>query len=111
MFDINKMGKRIKQARRAKHITAEAFAERIEISVSFLREIERGSKRPSIAKFVEIANALEVSADDLLRDSVDVSQPLVLQGIAQELEGLPTEQVVFIEKMVRAMKSAFNNEE
>ena len=47
MFDINKIVKRIKQARRAKHITAEAFAERIEISVSFLREIERGSKIPT----------------------------------------------------------------
>lgn len=111
MLDVNKLGKRIKQARRAKHITAEAFAEQVEISVSFLREIERGGKKPSIAKFVEIANALEVSADELLRDSVNVSQPLVLQGIAQELEGLPTEQITFIEKIVRAMKSAFNNEE
>lgn len=111
MLDVGKMGKRIKQARRAKHITAEAFAEQVEISVSFLREIERGSKKPSIVKFVEMANVLGVSADELLRDSVDVSQPLVLQGIAQELEGLPTEQVTFIEKMVKAMKSAFNNEE
>lgn len=111
MLDVSKMGKRIKQARRAKHITAEAFAERVEISVSFLREIERGSKKPSISKFVEMANALEVSADELLKDSIDASQPLILQGIAQELEDLPTEQVTFIEKMVRAMKSAFINEE
>lgn len=104
MLDVSKMGKRIKQARRARHITAKAFAEQVKISVSFLREIERGSKKPNISKFVEMANKLGVSADELLRDSVDASQPLVLQGIAQELEGLPTEQVTFIEKMVKAMK-------
>ncbi len=111
MLDVNKLGKRIKQTRRAKHITAEAFAEKIEISVSFLREIERGSKRPSIVKFVEIANALEVSADYLLKDSINVSEPLILQGIAQELDGLPIKQVNFIEKVVKTMKSAFENEE
>lgn len=107
MLDTNKLGERIKQARKSRHITAEAFAEKIEISVSFLREIERGSKKPSIAKFVDIANALGISADDLLRDSIKASEPLVLQGIAQELEGLPAEQISFIEKMVKAMKAAF----
>ncbi len=111
MLNTNKLGKRIKQTRRAKHITAEAFAEKIEISVSFLREIERESKRPSIVKFVEIANALEVSADYLLKDSINVSEPLILQRIAQELDGLPTEQINFIEEMVIAMKLVFESEE
>ena len=109
MLDADKLGKRIKQARRAKRITAEAFAEKAEISVGFLREIERGSKKPSIAKFVDIANALEVSADDLLKDSVAASEPLVLQGIARELEGLPADRAAFIEQVVKVMKDEFNN--
>lgn len=107
MLNSVKLGMRIKQARIAKHMTAEAFAEKIDVSVSFLREIERGSKKPSITKFVEIANALEVSSDYLLCDSVSVSEPLILQGIALELKGLPQNQVSFIEKMVITMKNAF----
>ncbi len=104
MLDTIKLGNRIKQARKARHITAEALAEKTEISVSFLREIERGGKKPSMTKFVDIANALEVSADELLKDSITVSEPLIIQGIAQEIEGLPAEKVVFIEKIVKAMK-------
>lgn len=44
MLDESRLGQRIKQARKAAHMTAEAFAEATDISVSFLREIERGSK-------------------------------------------------------------------
>lgn len=106
MLNSNKLGKRIKQARKEKHMTAETFAEKVGISISFLREIERGNKKPSISNFVEIANALEVSADELLKDNIHASEPLILQGIAAELEGLPTEQIYIIENMVRAIKTS-----
>ena len=45
MLHLNKLGKRIKQARKEKHMTAETFAEKVGISISFLREIERGNKK------------------------------------------------------------------
>ena len=111
MLNPKKLGERIKQARKEKHMTAEVLAEKTEISVSFLREIERGNKKPSISKFTEIANALEVSADELLKDNIDVSEPLILQGIAAELEGLTAKQINFIEKVVKTMKSAFQDED
>ncbi len=111
MLNSNKLGKRIKQARKEKHMTAETFAEKVGISISFLREIERGNKKPSISNFVEIANALEVSADELLKDNIHASEPLILQGIAAELEGLTPKQINLIEKVVKAMKSAFQDED
>ena len=52
------LGKRIKQLRRERHITAEAFAESVNISISFLREIERGNKKPALDNFIKIANEL-----------------------------------------------------
>lgn len=36
MLDESRLGQRIKQARKAAHMTAEAFAEAADISVSFL---------------------------------------------------------------------------
>ena len=111
MLNSNKLGKRIKQARKEKHMTAETFAEKVGISISFLREIERGNKKPSISNFVEIANALEVSADELLKDNIHASEPLILQGIAAELEDLTPKQINLIEKVVKAMKSAFQDED
>ncbi len=109
MLDAAKLGNRIKRARCAKHMTAEAFAEKTDLSVSFLREIERGSKKPSLAKFIEIANALEMSSDDLLKDSIHVSNPLILQGLAKELEGLSANQLSLIEKVVLTMRDEFQN--
>ena len=50
----------------------EELAELAELSVNYISAIERGVKCPSLDAFVRIANALEVSSDELLRDSLAV---------------------------------------
>ena len=67
-----------------RHITAEAFAESVNISISFLREIERGNKKPALDNFIKIANELGVSADELLSDSIDSAKPAVLNRITKK---------------------------
>ena len=53
LLDESRLGQRIKQARKAAHMTAEAFAEATDISVSFLREIERGSKNRALLNLLK----------------------------------------------------------
>ncbi len=64
------LGSKIKKQRRAKHMTQEKLAEVSGISISFMGHIERGSRKASIETLVAIANALEVTTDFLLADSL-----------------------------------------
>ena len=65
------IGKRIKLARKKKGLTQEALAEIIDKSPSYISYIETGRKQLSLETLVDIANTLEVSADDLLSFNIE----------------------------------------
>ena len=74
------LGKRIKQQRILAKMTQEKLAEKVGISLSFLGHIERGTRKASLDTLVKISNALEVSPDLLLQDSL-TDDRLNLQGV------------------------------
>lgn len=65
-WDYAKMGKRIRQIRKAKKWSQDMLAKKCGISMSFLGHIERGTRIMSLETFVSICTALEVDADELL---------------------------------------------
>lgn len=67
----SEVGFRIKKAREANGFTQEELAEYADISPNHLSVIERGIKSPKLETFIDITNALGVSADSLLQDVVD----------------------------------------
>ena len=67
----NKLGERIRQQRTLAKMTQEKLAEKAGISLSFLGHIERGNRKASLETIVNICNALKVSPDLLLQDSLD----------------------------------------
>lgn len=69
-IDYVALGKRIREWRKAKNITQEELANATEKTVQHISNIERCHTRVSLATLVDIANFLEVSADDLLCDSL-----------------------------------------
>jgi len=65
------LGKRIREQRKKARMTQEELAEQAEISNSFMGHIERGTRKASLDTVVKICNALKVSPDYLLQDSLD----------------------------------------
>lgn len=61
--------------RRSMHLSQEDVANAAHISLSYYGNIERGLRIPSIDTLVQIANALRVSMDYLLVDSVTSANP------------------------------------
>lgn len=70
-MDYEKLGKKVRIKRKSKGLTQEQLAEQSGISLSFLGHIERGSRKASLETLVSIANALGVSPDYLLQDSIN----------------------------------------
>ena len=64
--DYKALGKRISNARKQAGITQEALGEQLNMTRKHISVIESAIKRPSLDALVDIANALDVSTDDLL---------------------------------------------
>ncbi len=60
------LGAQIRRYRKEKGYTLERLAEILDVSTTFIGQIERARGIPSLETLVKIANALEASADSLL---------------------------------------------
>lgn len=60
------LGERIRKRRREVHLSQEAFAEKVGISVNTVSRVEGGQTAMSIEIFKKMVEILEVDADDLL---------------------------------------------
>ncbi len=70
-LDTHALGIRIKSIRRKKGLSQSRLSEIVDKSPTYISLIETGNKSMSLKMFVDLANALEVSADELLIDSMD----------------------------------------
>lgn len=60
------LGERIRKRRQEVHLSQEAFAEKVGISVNTVSRVEGGQTAMSIEIFKKMVEILEVDADDLL---------------------------------------------
>ena len=70
-MDYNSIGVNMRRFRMEKNLRQEDIAERAGLSANYIGMIERGEKVPSLEKFIDICNALQVSADQILADVLD----------------------------------------
>lgn len=75
MVDYKRLGERIAQTRKSQKLSQEKLAELADITATNLSHIERGKIKTSIETLVAIANALNVTSNDLLCDSLNHSHP------------------------------------
>ncbi len=86
------LGKRIRESRVDKGYTQQYLADRAEIGVVYISEIERGIKMPSLKVFIKIVDALEMSADYILREELTSGKEYIYDEITQKLKNLTPKQ-------------------
>ena len=69
-LDYESIGKRIKRYRTDKRFSQEELGQVVSVNSQQISNIEAGRRYPSLELIVMIANALDVSADDLLTDNL-----------------------------------------
>lgn len=69
-MDYVKLGIQVKNARTKQGITQAQLAEMTGYSVQHISHVETGNTKLSVELLVELANALNVSLDQLLKDSL-----------------------------------------
>ena len=109
-LDYKAIGKRIKIARINADLTQERLAEIVGISPTHMSNIETGTTRLSLTTIISIANALSVTADDLLCDSVKTARIPIEKDIAKTLEDCDEYEVRIIADMAQALKETLRRD-
>lgn len=87
-MDKSALGKKLRDIRKKKGYTQHALAEIADIGNVYLGEIERGLKMPSLNIFIKLVEALDVSADYILRDELTSGKEYIYDEITQKLKNL-----------------------
>lgn len=109
-LDYKAIGKRVKIARIKADMTQERLSELAGISPTHMSNIETGTTRVSLSAIVNLANALSVTSDDLLCDSVIKAKVQFEQDIAGVLKDCDEYEIRMIRDMAQALKETLRRD-
>ena len=101
-MDYYVIGQRIRKTRKAHGLSQEQLAELVGISTTHMSHIETGNTKLSLPVLVSLAEALEVSTDDLLFCGSPTERRSVLAELTQLLESCTTQQLKITVDVLRA---------
>ncbi len=110
-LDYKSIGKRIKIARIKADLTQERLSEIVSVSPSHMSNIETGTTRVSLTTLVTIANALSVTADDLLCDSIIKARTPYENDIADILDDCDEYEIRMIADIAKALQDTLRKDE
>ena len=97
---------RIRTVRQSRKMTQERLAELVGVGVTHISHIETGNGVPSLQVIVDIINALECSADELLCIEVDKARPYYDSWITELLADCNRQEIKLITDVVKTMKNS-----
>ena len=109
-IDYKLLGERIRNARTALGLTQERLAEIASLSTSHMSNIETGTTRVSLNTVVRLANALGVSTDHLLADSVLHARTVLEEDIQAVLGDCDEYELHVIAEIIGAVKRSLRRE-
>ena len=102
-IDYYSIGKRIKAARKKQHLTQEKLAEIADISIPYLSNIENANTCVGLNVLLSLANALNVSLDELCCDNIVSSKNVYNNSISELINGCSNYELKIIENVIREL--------
>ena len=103
---IKEVGARIREARKRLKLSQAELAEKLQISPSHMSDIENGKKNIGLDIFMRLTEALQVSADWLLRTDIPQVSAIQSQEISDILADCSADETQSIIKMMHELKKA-----
>ena len=105
MIDYEIIGKRIKEFRKQKKWTQETLAERAGVEPSNISHIERAATKLSLPTLIRIANALEVTLDELVYHNLKKSAHIFASCIEELLFDCTPDELSAICEVIKTTKT------
>lgn len=103
-IDYNAIGRRIRYYRKEMNITQQVLAERSFQEPSNISHIERGATKLGLPTIIYIANALDVTVDQLLCDSLKKSEGIYQNELLDLLSDCSQAELRIICETSKALK-------
>lgn len=104
----NPIGKRVREARLKLGLTQEKLGERADVHYSYIGQVERGHKTPSIRTLRKIAYALNTSVESLLEETATYQIPshqLLLGELTSLVRDCAPEDLRLFIDVIRLLKA------
>ena len=110
-MDVNlkEVGARIRQARKERSISQAELAEKLNISVSHMSDIETGRSNFGVDIFMRITEVLQVSADALLRTNVPAGNAVYSAEFEELMKGCSYSEKETMLRVLHIIKDGFVN--
>ena len=106
MVDYKDIGKRIRTIRQERKLTQEQLAEAVGVGVTHISHIETGTGIASLPVLIDIINALECSADELLCIEIVKARPIYNSWIGELMADCSQMEVKLITDVVLGLKAS-----
>jgi transcriptional regulator with XRE-family HTH domain len=111
-LDMSLFAERLRSVRKARKITQARLAQILEANPRVYNRWERGTATPQLDTLMKIADALNVSLDELTGRAQDAQQPAVhnpkLHALLKEVDGLPDEDqqalIILMDSLIKRAK-------
>lgn len=110
-LDLKLIGSRIKEVRSSRGMSQADLAVKAAVSLPLISNIERGKTRMQLETFVKVAEALQVSADHLLRADVPEVRTIYQGELAEVLEDCSASEMEAILNIVREVKASMHKKQ
>ena len=108
--EYKKIGSRIREIRLQRHMSQAVLAEKADVHISHISDIENGKSTLLLPTFIRITEALQVSADVLLRSHIPEVNNLYKSEFAGVLEDCTPSEIDSILKIVKEVKRTMHSQ-
>lgn len=101
--NYKEIGKRIRQKRKEKKLTQEALAEKLDITVGYVSQMERGVTKISLERLAEIGAVLDTELSSFLNGTVQKQNSYLQTELSEKIEKLGQKDRQLLSEILDAM--------
>ena len=104
-MDYCKLGSRIKEMRKKRNMSQQTLSYEIDYSIPHISHVENGTTKLSVDFLVKTANALHVTTDQLMCDSLENSDAVFQGEIMESLKDCSNSELKIINRLIKDVKA------
>ena len=109
-IDYKSIGVRIKAARQQKHYTQDQVAEMCDVSIQHISNIENNKTKVSLPLLIDIANALQVTLDQLVCGVLQQADAVYAKEIDEIFESCSIEEKRLLIQSLKSTKKLLDDQ-
>lgn len=106
MIDYKDIGNRIRTTRLERGLTQEQLAELVGVGVTHISHIETGNSIPCLKVMIDMINALQCSADELLCIEIETARPVFSGWLCELLADCTSQELKLITDTIVSLKAS-----